>query len=626
MIRATTTTPGKYRVVFFPTGVRGAERARIVGQPDALGGWDPRRSVRAGDVVEFPQGAELEYKYVVEDENGGDLLRWEELEGNRTLQLPLGSAYAFDLVVTDQVEGWTLHDALEGEERAERGIEPSVPAPTILEELIEPIPVQNHAPPAPASDSIYPEWYKDAVVYQVQTLGFCGAEGLPNDGESPPEPRLRRFLEEGWLDHIASLGATVLYLGPLFESCELGHGYDTADYFRVDRRLGDEALLREVIKAAHQAGLRVILDGVFNHTGSRHFAAVDVMENGRASKYWDWFHCRLDGHEGGVIFEGWEGHNGLIRFNHQNRAVRDHIFDVARYWLAGGEEGIDGWRLDVAHEVDPHFWAEFSGVCREARADSLLLGELMHGDYTHFVKPGFLHSGTNYQLHKAMWSCLNDSNYHELAHALERDRNVYGSLLLLNFLSCHDTPRLASRLNDAERHSPLAVAQLMLGAGVPCLYYGEEFGLEGAPGGPEGDRAMRQTVNLHEQLQNPRARELFDHTKKLIELRKAHPSLRDGRVRADVLNCTNTLISFSRTNDGETTVFVLNCSGDSQEVRAMVHGVAENAVFEEILDDGRKHERTSVEGGAISVSCPPFTARALVHPPPPEAKWTMTSF
>jgi hypothetical protein len=436
----------------------GNPNARVVGQHPALGAWNVDGGVKHGDVITIEAAAarSLEYKW-------HDGTRWENGE-NRKLVLPsTGDASSLmALAVRDAgvsfVEPPTVvrppapqqqqqqqqrqqhqqhnqqrpqHHQSQPQQRQPRKWEPSSAreAPRHLANTMDRSHSNGDGPPA---------WYSNAVVYAIQTLGFCDCEGPPSN--FAPGDRLERLIDDGWLEHVARLGCTVLYLGPLMKtSNELGHGYDTADYFDVDPRLGSVATLRRVVDAAHFLGIRVILDGVFNHTGRDHFAAQDVYRNGRASQYWDWYYAR----EGpnGIELEGWEGHAGLPRLNHSNPGVREHLFEAGKFWLSERGVNIDGWRLDVAHEVPPEFWRDFARACLDVKPDCVLLGELMHGDYNAHVAPGVLHSGTNYQLSKALWSALNDANYWELAHSYERDASMYGNLTLLNFLGNHDQAR-----------------------------------------------------------------------------------------------------------------------------------------------------------------------------------------
>ena len=463
-------------------------------------------------------------------------------------------------------------------------------------------PASSAGSAAPRQDGRPPEWYNEAVVYAIQTLGFCGCEGPP-EGFSTGE-RLMKLVDEGWLDHVARLGATVLYLGPLMRtSRDLGHGYDTADYFEVDPRLGSVATLRRIVDAAHALGLRVILDGVFNHTGRDHFAARDVLERGRASPYWDWYYA-TEG-PGGVELRGWEGHVGLPELNHDNPEVRRHLMDAGKFWLSAEGADIDGWRLDVAHEVSPDFWREFAAECRATKPDCALLGELMHGDYNTHVGPGLLDSGTNYQLSKALWSSLNDHNYWELAHSFERDGQMYGGLTMLNFLGNHDQCRVHSRLNDAAAHYPLAAASLLLARGVPCVYYGDEVAEKGAPGGPEGDLAMRRPVRLADALREQAGVDAVKTTAELVWLRRAHSALRDGNSAQVPLAHTNGQMAFARVGrDGAVAVVAMNNESAPARMSLPVAekcGCGDGTAFAEPLAGGATHD---VSGGSSSWSFP----------------------
>ena len=208
-----------------------------------------------------------------------------------------------------------------------------------------------------------PEWANDAVFYQIFPLGYFGAPTV-NDGKSKVVPRLANIRNH--YKHFQELGIDAVYFSPLFESGT--HGYDTFDYFEIDRRLGDVKLFKEIVKELHEINVKVVLDGVFNHTGKGHFAFQDLMKNGASdSEFANWYHVGVrrwdyegwcDARTGSSFsYDCWEGHPVLPRLNLAEPAVRNHIFDVAKFWLE--EVGIDGWRLDVAHEIEPDFWREF---------------------------------------------------------------------------------------------------------------------------------------------------------------------------------------------------------------------------------------------------------------------------
>jgi cyclomaltodextrinase len=297
------------------------------------------------------------------------------------------------------------------------------------------------------------------VWYHLYPLGFLGAEGARTD-DQPVEHRLRRL--EAWLPHVVALGCTHLQLGPVFESET--HGYDTTDHFRVDPRLGDEDDLVAVFDACHRAGLRVVLDGVFNHVG-RSFRAPP-----------DWYRRR-----GGepVTFEG---HDILVTLDHAAPEVLDHAVAVARYWL---ERGADAWRLDAAYAVPTAFWRGFSDRVRAAHPAVELYGEVIHGDYVEFVAESGFDGVTQYELWKAIWSSLNDGNPFELSWALQRHAEFCRAFRPLTFVGNHDTTRIASQLADPRR-LPLALVILFTVPGTPVIYAGDERGLTGVKRDEEG--------------------------------------------------------------------------------------------------------------------------------------------
>ena len=604
--------------------LEGHPEARVVGGHPALGGWNAAGGVKNGDIITIEGASQVEYKWV-----NGDT--WEARE-NRRLTLPAMDApdSSVALAVRDRAV-WEApapadvfrtaadtfqtpapsssqhhHHHQQQQEQEPVRWSPTPAAARARDPSSSTAPVRSLSGGSGAShDGRPPAWFTEAVVYSIQTLGFCGCEGPPDrftEGE-----RLNMLIDDGWLDHVARLGATALYLGPLMRtSRELGHGYDTADYFEVDPRLGSVATLRRVVDAAHALGIRVIVDGVFNHTGRDHFAARDVLERGRASPYWDWYYAS----EGpnGVELRGWEGHAGLPELNHDNPDVRRHICDAGKFWLSAEGADIDGWRLDVAHEVSPEFWREFAAECRATKVDCCLLGELMHGDYNRHVGPGLLDSGTNYQLSKALWSSLNDHNYWELSHSYERDQSMYGNLTLLNFLGNHDQCRIYSRLNDPANHYPLAAASLLLGRGIPCVYYGDEVAAEGAPGGPDGDLAMRRPLDLADALREPRAQDAVRATSELVWLRRAHSALRDGNSAQVPLQHTNGQLAFARVaGDGSGAVAVVAMNNEAQPARmnlpvAEKCGLGDGTTFAEPLAGGQTH---AVSGGQLIVELPP---------------------
>ena len=391
-------------------------------------------------------------------------------------------------------------------------------------------------------------WYDDAVFYQLYPLGACGAPWV-NDGVR--ESRILKLID--WIPHIRALGCGAVYLNPVFESD--AHGYDTRDYRVLDCRLGTNADLRAVVDAFHAAGLRVVLDGVFNHVGRGFWAFRDVQERRWDSPYRDWFNLSFDGNSNyndGFWYEGWEGHYELVKLNLRNPAVADYILDTVKFWA--GEFGIDGLRLDVAYCLDLDFLARLRGFCDSLRPDFFLVGETLHGDYNRWLAS--LHSVTNYECYKGLYSSLNDLNLFEIGHSIKRQSGsepwaLYRGRKLFNFLDNHDVTRIASILRD-KRELPVAYGLLMAMPGIPCVYYGSEWGLDGEK--RDGDASLRPA------LEGPERSELTELVAALIAARNKSRALREGGY-AEVL-LTNRQYIFQREADGERVLCAFNADSE----------------------------------------------------------------
>nr|MDT0663981.1 alpha-amylase family glycosyl hydrolase [Micromonospora sp. DSM 115978] len=322
----------------------------------------------------------------------------------------------------------------------------------------------------------HPPWWDHAIWWQVYPLGFTGAPRTGGDTAAPAAgvPRLRSL--EHWLKYLVELGCNGLALGPVFASSS--HGYDTVDHYRVDPRLGTADDLRRLFDACHDAGVRVLLDGVFNHVGRQFSRFADVVRNGPAgSGYADWFQLdatatdRAHGFEAdGFGYRCFEGHAELVVLNHANPAVVDYVADVMSHWLAAG---ADGWRLDAAYAMPLPFLRAVSDRVHRAHPQAWLVGEVIHGDYPAFVRDGGLDAVTQYELWKAIWSSLNDRNFFELAWTLERHDAVTAVFAPATFVGNHDVTRLASRLTDVALLDHAGVVLCTVG-GVPSVYYGDE--------------------------------------------------------------------------------------------------------------------------------------------------------
>ena len=367
-------------------------------------------------------------------------------------------------------------------------------------------------------------WFDNAVIYQIYPLGLCGAP-LRNEGADPEHPhRLLRVLD--WVDHIKELGATCVLFNPLFESD--AHGYDTRDFNQVDCRLGTNDDLKTVCDALHQAGLKVMLDGVFNHVGRGFWAFEDVRRNRHASRYKDWFHISFDGdtnYGDGFWYEAWEGCNELVKLNLHNPEVRQYIFDAVRAWVR--DYDIDGLRLDVAYCLDLGFLAELRSVTDGLKPEFALVGETLHGDYNRWMNDHACHSVTNYECYKGLYSSFNSANMHEISYSLNRQFGSEPSCLytgkhLLNFVDNHDVSRIATILTDKNCIKP--IYGLLFGMpGTPAVYYGSEWGVEGDK--KNGDPTLRP------EIVKPEENELTEWITALAGARTASPALCNGSYR-----------------------------------------------------------------------------------------------
>lgn len=398
-----------------------------------------------------------------------------------------------------------------------------------------------------------PEWMAHAIWWQIYPLGFVGA--YPSD--QPPgvdEHRLRRILD--WLDHAVELGASGLALGPVFASRT--HGYDTTDHYRFDPRLGDDADFDQLIAAAHERGLRVLLDGVFNHVGTefpRYLAALDGDQDAAR-----WFRGRPG------RFGTFEGHGELIALNHGSPAVVDYVVDVMSHWL---DRGADGWRLDAAYAVPERFWAQVLPRVRAAHSDAWFVGEVIHGDYSALVSGAGFDSVTQYELWKAIWSGLNDGNFHELDHSLKRHNDFLDTFAPLTFIGNHDVTRIASQLANPA-HPAHALVILMTTGGVPCVYAGDELGLRGVKEQRfGGDDAVRPEFFAPPMQVDEAGAQTFALHQYLIGLRRRHPWLHTARTRALLLDNRHYIYE-TRSGDPETKealIVALNIGDEPMRVR-----------------------------------------------------------
>jgi cyclomaltodextrinase len=400
---------------------------------------------------------------------------------------------------------------------------------------------------------------ESAILWQVFPLGALGAPDTNPEVDGRDHTPVRTLADLiPWLDHAIRVGANVLSLGPIFHS--YSHGYDTIDFYRIDPRLGTMNDFKALADAAHERGMKIILDGVFNHVGSRH-EMVQSLREGPDSQYAECLLPNWDGWQEGELpdYHCFEGHTGLATLNHQNSIVRRKIAEVMNYWL---EQGADGWRLDAAYSMDPHVWQDILPEVRGQHPDVWIVAEVIHGDYPQLVEDSGWDSLTQYELWKATWSALNDQNFFELDWTLQRHNEFLDQFLPQTFIGNHDVTRIASKL-ETEDDVGLAVAVLMTTGGIPSIYYGDEIGFTGVKEERlGGDDAIRQPLpdSPQGQLDSSRAGRFFHWYSSLSSLRRQHPWLWHARTKiVELENEVMRYVSFNP-NGHEAITVVMNLS------------------------------------------------------------------
>ena len=431
-------------------------------------------------------------------------------------------------------------------------------------------------------------WYDEAVFYHIYPLGLTGAPKQNDYGE--PVHRLNTLLP--WVDHIKEIGGSALYIGPLFES--VGHGYETTDYKKLDSRLGTNEDLTAFVAYCHEQGIKVIFDGVFNHTGRDFFAFKDIQANRENSQYKDWY-CNVNfwgnnEYNDGFSYDNWGGYNLLVKLNQKNPAVVDYICDVIRFWVS--EFDVDGIRLDAADVLDFDFMKALRRTANEVKPDFWLMGEVIHGDYSRWVNGETLHSVTNYTLHKALYSGHNDHNYFEIAHTVRRLQNM-GTLKLYNFVDNHDVERIYTKLTNKAHFAPVHVLLYTL-PGVPSIYYGSEFGIEGRKEYGSDD-SLRPALNIEDYKDSVKTNPCTALIAALGKVRQAVPALSYGRY--DELMLTNRQFAYARDLDGTRVIVSVN----NDDAPAGMHLAAGNCTA---YIGALSGEKVSVQDGHINITQP----------------------
>lgn len=392
-------------------------------------------------------------------------------------------------------------------------------------------------------------WAYNETFYQIYPIGFCGAP-VSNDGILS-----HRILKIGkWAGYLQELGIGSIILNPIFESDN--HGYDTRDFMKIDCRLGTNDDFKEVCKTLHKHHVKIMLDGVFNHVGRGFWAFKDVQEKKADSPYKDWFIINFGGNSGyndGFWYEGWEGHYELVKLNLKNPAVTEYLLKCVKMWIE--DFGIDGLRLDVAYSLDHDFMRQLRRFCDELKPGFALIGEVLFGDYNQIVNDQMLHSCTNYECYKGIYSSFNSMNMFEIAHSLNRQYGpeqwcIYRGKHLMTFVDNHDVSRIATILTN-KKHLPLSYGLLFSMPGIPCIYYGSEWGEEGSKA-PDNDYALRPC------FEDPKPNELTAFIRTLIALRRDSDALCNGTYRNVVI--TNHQLVFERKTDNERILVAINAS------------------------------------------------------------------
>ena len=439
-------------------------------------------------------------------------------------------------------------------------------------------------------------WIRESIFYQFYTLGVCGV--LEPGRVYDEENRLTKI--EEWIPQLKEMSINAIYFAPIFESSY--HGYDTKDYYKIDKRLGTNNDFKELCKILHDNDIKIVLDGVFNHVGREFWAFKDVQANGRNSKYCNWF-ANLNFNSRSPMgdeftYQSWNGCYDLVKLNLKNQEVLDHLLQAVGTWI--DEFDIDGLRLDAADSIDFEFFKVLKKFTESKKENFWLMGEVIHGDYTRWANPESLDSVTNYECYKGNYSSHNDKNYFEIAYSLNRlfgKGGIYKDLCLYNFVDNHDVNRLASTLKISE-YIYNAYTLLYTMPGVPSIYYGSEFGIKGVKG-KGTDLPLRPELEIGKI--NESNEELFELIKKLGKIRLESDALKYGDYEQVVVK--NEQFVFTRTSKTEKIYVVLNLS-DKQS----------NLEFELSFKEGidlLDEDETIIAGGKVTITIPAFSSKII---------------
>lgn len=407
---------------------------------------------------------------------------------------------------------------------------------------------------------------KECIFYQIYPIGFCGAPKV-NTGE-PVVNRIEAISK--WIPHMKSIGINALYLGPIFESgC---HGYDTHDFRLIDSRLGTNEDFKKVCRDLKEAGIHLVLDGVFNHVGRGFFAVQDVLKNRERSPYCDWISgLRFDwnnSYNDNLHYDSWAGHELLVKLNLKNPHVKEYMLSSVDMWI--DEFDIAGLRLDAADCIDHDFFRELRRRTKAKKPDFWLMGEITNSsDYRVWANGEMLDSVTNYECYKGLYSSVNSKNMFEIAHGIARQFGPWGlykNITLYNFLDNHDVNRIVNMVNSKENLKNLYTLMYTM-PGTPSIYYGSEWAIEGKKQ-PSDDSPLRPAIDV----ENPHIidRELLEHIKKLAEIRQSSYALMHGAY--EEVQIQSEQYAFARVSDRETAVIFINIAPENKVMHANFRG------------------------------------------------------
>ncbi len=440
-------------------------------------------------------------------------------------------------------------------------------------------------------------YINESIIYNIYPLGFCGA---PKQNDHNIQYRLDKIYE--WIEHLKKLKINAIVFNPVFESTS--HGYDTIDYKKIDCRLGDNNSFKKICDTLHKNGIKVLLDGVFNHVGREFFAFKDIQQKGSSSPYCSWFqNLNFNGRSpkgDNFWYEGWAGHYELVKLNLQNKDVVNYLIDIVRFWI--DEFDIDGLRLDAADVMDTNFFRQLRNFTRSKKDDFWMYGEMVGGDYNKITRNDGLHSVTNYECFKGLYSSHNDRNYFEIAHSLQRqfsNGGIYKNIYTYNFVDNHDVNRLASTVND-KRHLKNIYTLLYCMPGVPSIYYGSEWAVKGKRT-KHCDHNLRPCLDIDSIPDADNNLCSFLYT--LGNVRRHLEGLKYGDFENIVIK--NEQYVFRRRTSSQTVYIALNLSDNQSETGFSVDG---NFILTDVLNGNAKFQAD----GYINLNIPPYSGRILV--------------